>query len=69
MMRLVGVFLLAVALLLPAVASAYPPAVGIVGNHRSCTSCHASNGPWKDESVTIVDILDAATRVLRVTDP
>lgn len=43
-------------------AAAYPPAVGIVGDHRSCTSCHESNGPWKDESASIIDILDAATR-------
>jgi len=50
------------AALLPARAVAYPPAVGIVGDHRSCTSCHASNGPWKDESSTVVDILDATSR-------
>jgi hypothetical protein len=43
-------------------ALAYPPAVGIVGNSRSCTSCHASNGPWTDESGSIVDILDGGTR-------
>ncbi len=56
-------------ILLPAIASAYPPAVGIIGSSRSCTSCHASNGPWMDESATIVDILDASTRrSLRQTD-
>jgi hypothetical protein len=43
-------------------ALSYPPAVGILGKSRSCTICHASNGPWQDESRTIVDILDAATR-------
>jgi hypothetical protein len=43
-------------------ALAYPPAVGILGTSRSCASCHANNGPWKDEQGTIVDILDAATR-------
>jgi len=43
-------------------AFAYPPAVGILGKSRSCVTCHASNGPWQDESKTIVDILDAATR-------
>ncbi len=49
-------------LLLPSLASAYPPAVGIVGQSRSCTNCHASNGPWTDASLTIVDVLDKATR-------
>ena len=48
---------------------AYPPAVGILGKSRSCTTCHASNGPWQDEDRTIVDILDAAThRSLRQPD-
>lgn len=47
---------------LPRHAVAYPPAVGILGSSRSCTSCHANNGPWQDERGTIVDILDAATR-------
>jgi hypothetical protein len=48
--------------LFPRNALAYPPAVGILGSSRSCTSCHASNGPWKDEAGTIVDILDGTTR-------
>lgn len=48
--------------LLPALASAYPPAVGIVGQSRSCAVCHTSNGPWADASLTIVDVLDEATR-------
>ncbi len=57
------VFLLsATALFVSSIAAAYPPAVGIVGKSRSCTSCHASNGPWKDEAKTIVDILDGVTR-------
>jgi hypothetical protein len=43
-------------------ALAYPPGVGILGKSRSCTACHASNGPWQDESKTIVDILDSGTR-------
>ena len=50
------------AVLVPAAVSAYPPAVGIIGQSRSCTDCHANNGPWKDETTTIVDILDATTR-------
>jgi hypothetical protein len=49
-------------LFLSATAMAYPPAVGIVGKSRSCTECHADNGPWKDKSKTIIDILDAKTR-------
>jgi hypothetical protein len=44
-------------------AFGYPPAVGIGGRSRSCTSCHADTGPWKDEAKTIVDILDATTRL------
>ena len=47
-LALLAVSAAAAATLLQAPAAAYPPAVGIVGDHRSCTSCHASNGPWKD---------------------
>ncbi|MFA5804555.1 MAG: hypothetical protein WC879_07910 [Melioribacteraceae bacterium] len=43
-------------------AIAYPPAVGILGNAKSCMSCHVNNGPWVDESKTIIDILDRETR-------
>ena len=50
-------------------ALAYLPAVGILGKSRSCTTCHASIGPWQDEDKTIVDVLDAAThRSLRQAD-
>ena len=45
-----------------AAAHAYPPAVGITGKSRSCTQCHADNGPWSDEKATIVDLLDGDTR-------
>ena len=62
MKRILAVSNVAGALLLSAVASAYPPAVGIVGDSRACTDCHASNGPWTDETMTIVDVLDATTR-------
>lgn len=48
--------------LVPAIAGAYPPGVGITSKSRSCSNCHASNGPWTDEASTIVDILDGATR-------
>ena len=58
-----------VALVLPSFAFAYPPAVGILGMNRDCSSCHASNGPWQDEARTIVDIVDAATgKSLRQAD-
>jgi hypothetical protein len=40
---------------------AYPPAVGIVDQARNCLDCHVDNGPWKDDSSTIIDILDKAT--------
>lgn len=46
----------------------YPPAVGIVGPSRSCMSCHVNNGPWKDENMTIIDILDAKTKKSLQTD-
>lgn len=59
--RFAGLLVIAT-IMSPAIASAYPPAVGIIGTSRSCTSCHVSNGPWTDESATIVDILDGATR-------
>ncbi len=43
-------------------AYAYPPAVGILSNSKNCISCHANNGPWKDESKIIIDILDRETK-------
>jgi len=47
----------------------YPPAVGILGNSKSCTSCHINSGPWSDEDKTIIDILDKETgKSLRQTD-
>jgi hypothetical protein len=56
-------------IVLAVLAYAYPPAVGILAEHRSCTSCHISNGPWTDEERTIVDILDARTKQsLRLRD-
>jgi len=58
-----------VVLAIPTVALAYPPSVGIVGQSRNCLSCHVSNGPWKDDAQTIVDIVDATTgESLRQTD-
>ena len=43
-------------------AYAYPPAVGILTNSKNCISCHASNGPWKDNSKVVIDILDKETK-------
>ncbi len=40
---------------------AYPPAVGILSNSKNCISCHINNGPWKDDSKIIIDILDKET--------
>ncbi|MBI3911347.1 MAG: hypothetical protein HY320_10500 [Armatimonadetes bacterium] len=37
---------------------AYPPAVGILGNSKTCLSCHVNNGPWTDGAKTLIDILD-----------
>lgn len=43
-------------------AYAYPPAVGILSNSKNCMSCHVNNGPWKDESKAVIDILDKETK-------
>lgn len=43
-------------------AAAYPPGVGILAKNRSCLSCHVSNGPWGDETRTIIDVLDGVTK-------
>lgn len=43
-------------------ASAYPPGVGILTNSRNCLSCHANNGPWKDDANNIIDIIDKESR-------
>lgn len=56
------VVLCGVSSLIPALAVGYPPAVGILGDKSACTDCHASNGIWRDEARTIIDILDAETR-------
>jgi hypothetical protein len=50
-------------------ASAYPPGVGILAKHRSCSACHISNGPWSDEARTIIDVVDPQThKSLRTPD-
>jgi len=51
----------AVAMFCPAPARAYPPSVGILGQARNCLTCHADNGPWKDDGNLIIDILDKPT--------
>ena len=43
-------------------AYAYPPAVGILSNSKNCMSCHVNNGPWKEDSKNIIDILDRETK-------
>ena len=48
-------------LFFPIATTAYPPAVGIVGTSRDCSSCHLNNGPWADDSKTIIDIVAADT--------
>lgn len=40
---------------------AYPPATGILSQSKSCSSCHVNNGPWTNDSNTIIDILDKET--------
>ncbi|HJN15682.1 MAG TPA: hypothetical protein QGH10_09340 [Armatimonadota bacterium] len=55
----VAVVVAAVALAVP--ASAYPPAVGILGRSENCLACHVNNGPWTDEGKTLIDVLDKET--------
>jgi len=58
----VGLGSFLVTLLIPSgVSLAYPPAVGILSSSRSCLTCHSSNGPWSDETNTIIDVLDKTT--------
>lgn len=42
---------------------AYPPGTGILSKSRSCVACHTNLGPWSDESRTVIDVLDAKTKV------
>jgi hypothetical protein len=40
-----------------------------MGNSQNCLSCHVENGPWKDDEMAAVDILDKATgKSLRQAD-
>lgn len=43
-------------------AAAYPPGVGILTNSKNCLSCHANNGPWKEDGNNIIDIIDKETK-------
>ncbi len=45
------------------VADAYPPGVGVTSKSRDCTTCHRDNGPWADETNTIIDVLDSKTKL------
>lgn len=57
------------ALSFPATVLAYPPGVGILGMARNCLTCHADNGPWKDDSNLVIDVLDQRSgRSLRQAD-
>ena len=58
-------FILATASLLlvaALVATACPPAVGIIGNSRNCLTCHVSNGSWTDANRLIIDLIDKTTQ-------
>ena len=47
----------------------YPPTVGILSKAKNCLDCHVSNGPWRDEEKTIIDIVDKDSgRSLRQKD-
>jgi hypothetical protein len=51
------------------IATASPPAVGIIGNSRSCLACHVNNGEWKENSNLIIDLIDKKTmQSLRQSD-
>lgn len=63
------VLLVAIILSGPLISLGYPPAVGIVGKSRNCLKCHENNGPWTDETRTILDIIDATSgESLRLPD-
>ncbi len=61
-MKIKTTLMLLVLMMFPAWAFAYPPAVGILGKAKDCSSCHINNGPWKDDGKTIIDILDKETK-------
>lgn len=42
-------------------AGAYPPGTGITGKFRNCVACHTNDGPWKEDSNLIVDLVDKET--------
>ena len=60
--RISAIVILLFSLILFSLVWAYPPAVGITSKSKSCLACHASNGPWKDEEKTIIDIIDKKTK-------
>lgn len=49
-------------------AQAHRPAVGILGKSPACTTCHVSNGPWTDETQTIIDVVDGNTKQSRLSE-
>ncbi len=44
------------------VALAYPPAVSIMGMSTSCVDCHLNNGPWIEDDLLVIDILDKESK-------
>ncbi len=61
-MKIKTTLMLLVLMIFPGWAFAYPPAVGILGKAKDCSSCHINNGPWRDDGKTIIDILDKETK-------
>ena len=56
------VLVLGTSLVLVLNLGAYPPAVGILGKSKDCMSCHVDNGPWKDDGIVIIDVVDKQTK-------
>jgi len=61
-MKIKTTLTLLVLMIFPGWVFAYPPAVGILGKAKDCSSCHINNGPWRDDGKTIIDILDKETK-------
>lgn len=41
---------------------AYPPVVSIMGMGTRCVDCHLDNGPWIEDELLVIDILDKETK-------
>ncbi|MBI5058820.1 hypothetical protein HZB60_03430 [candidate division KSB1 bacterium] len=62
MLHLAFSMLAAIILVVTGSAAASPPAVGIIGNSRTCLACHADNGPWTAGPDLILDLIDKDTQ-------